>query len=90
MQTIYKYPISITQSFSYLQIPKNAIPLSVHEQNNQICLWAQVDPSQSIVNVPIHIVPTGETIPDYQDTKFIGTVHINHLVFHIFMGITTE
>ena len=90
MQTIYKYPVNMTQSFYYLQLPKNAIPLSVHEQNNQICLWAQVDPSQPIVNIPIHVVPTGGTLPEYGDTKFIGTVHVDQFVFHIFIGIIQE
>ena len=60
--------------------------LSVHEQREQVCLWALVDPEEKKTEQRMfHIAGTGFDIKD-NSLRFIGAVHLysSSLVFHIF------
>lgn len=84
MQIVWKYHIAITHE-QFLELPENAVILSVMVQNHLPCIWVKVDPQANIVRRRIHIYGTGHpiTIPAL---PYIGSFQMNGgaLVFHVF------
>ena len=86
MKTVYKYPLSITDT-KVIQMPKGAEILTVQFNDwSGLCLWALVDPSQELENVKIRIAGTGHAIEE-DIVKYIGTFQLQGgaLVFHAFV-----
>lgn len=70
-----------------LKIPMGAEILSTHVQRNSACIWARVNPEATLETRHFIIVGTGHEISDrYAESKFIGTVLMDHgaFVFHVF------
>lgn len=93
MQSIYKYKITEkVNEISIINLPKGAKVLSVAQQNEDIYMWAMVNP-ETVKLVPrlTYVAFTGKKIPPevVENFKFIGTVHycgeITPLVLHIFV-----
>jgi len=86
--TIYKYELIITDE-QIIDMPIDAIILSVHKQNNKLCLWAKVNPKIAKYTEArcIHIYGTGNPI-FIQKEIFIGTVVFEEhgAVWHVFEG----
>jgi hypothetical protein len=84
-RTIWKFPLRGT-FHQIVEMPEDAKIISVAEQGELICLWAEVDPNaQCRTKRGIAIYGTGRTIPDDPGT-FIGTVMLRGgaLVYHIY------
>lgn len=91
MQTIYKYPLEITDK-QEITILKGAKPLCVNfDGNNQLCLWVQVNDLAGKEEKTFYVVGTGNPIPE-DEMEYIGSVKDNvtnkNTVFmwHIFIG----
>lgn len=80
MKTIWKYIIQ--PDTTEIEIPEDFEPLSIQMQRGDLCIWAKVTPGKSMKWVKIHVIGTGHVFRDAG--KFIGTVQIDDLVFHIF------
>lgn len=82
MKTIWKF---VLQPVCELEIPKGAELLSLHEQGEDICLWALVDPAAEKEVRKFCGFGTGHDVPD-TPLKFIGTAHLRGgaLVFNVF------
>lgn len=85
---IFKYELEVINSQT-LQLPADAVILSVKNQNEKICLWAIVDPdSNKLQDRRIRLFGTGHTFPDAyeEEFKFIGTVVQmgGQFVWHVF------
>lgn len=78
---IYKYDLS----GGTVQLPKNATILKVAEQNDHLCLWANVDSSDEPLELrSFEAIPTGIPL-DERPRRYIDTVLLsNGLVFHIY------
>jgi hypothetical protein len=89
MRKIYKYVLKITDD-QYVLLPKGAKPLSVDIQEGNLCLWAEVNTSESqTVNLHVRILATGESIPETQEQdamRFIGTFQNGWFVGHVYAG----
>lgn len=96
MRVIWKYPLEITD-LQCVMMPEHATILSVHEQNGQICLWAEVRAENTPSRRQIEIIGTGNPIEYHAPSKdgwlgghierrFIGTVVESRrpLVWHVF------
>ena len=73
MRTIHKYPLEIFDIVT-VEMPRGAKAIAVAEQAGKLCLWAEVDDSESVM-VPqaFRIVGTGNRL--YGDEgRHIGTV----------------
>jgi hypothetical protein len=85
MRTVYKY--FLNPDITVLALPYGAEVLSVHEQHEQVCLWALVDPDpiNGTVDRKFKTVGTGHDITE-TNLQFIGSVHLigGALVFHVF------
>ncbi len=89
MTIIYKYRLDIVDE-QRVEMPIDSTILSVHNQDNQVMMWAKVG---AIVqgNVPMHwvtigIFGTGQELPDdIEDAVFLGTVLTGNgqLVWHV-------
>lgn len=70
-------------------MPKGATILCAREQGNDVCVWAEVDPWQTMKELRyFDIYGTGHDISDegVPPRKYIGTAHLmnGRLIFHVF------
>ena len=82
---IRKYTLDTSAPLK-LNIPKGAIVLTVHEQNNKICIWLAV-PSDGVHEDRVFVVfPTGEYIQTGMgiDYSYLGTAFTGKTVWHVF------
>jgi hypothetical protein len=84
MDSIWKYGLDIADT-QELPLPLGAEILSVGVQNDNLVLWAICDPYQQTRSPrTIEIFGTGHSIDRDTRRKFIGTVQMSSLVWHIF------
>jgi len=85
MKTIFKYVLPQVDEVR-VSMPVFAEVLSVGVQNNEICVWALVDPKIPSLLRTFRIAGTGHPTQDPDKWKFLGTVHLygGALVFHVF------
>lgn len=83
MTTIWKYNL---RPGCTVDMPKGAKLLHVAEQNDDVCLWAQVDPLAPLEARRFAILGTGHDMPDYFKMEYIGTALMRNLnlVFHVY------
>lgn len=86
---IYKYQITPTSGFSDYCIVEMAIGaniLKVFEQDGNICIWAEVQPTNKPEDRYFKVIPTGGEIPEQMgsDFKYLDSVFIDWLVFHVY------
>lgn len=86
MKTIWKFEVKARDVETVVNMPKSAEIIHVHGQNEQVCLWAIVDPEAEKEERRFAIVGTGHLMFDPAIHKYIGTAHVllGHLVWHIF------
>lgn len=87
MKKIYKYPLTLTDT-QFVELPLGAEILTAQMQDNQLCLWAMVNTLSEAVkkNRRIEIIGTGNPVPT-GNLKYISTVQIGGLVFHVFENV---
>ena len=85
MTTIWKY--TITPSVLFYSMPEGSKILIAKEQNNEVCLWAEVDPNRPVEMRKIMIYGTGHPIPQ-EPQEYVGTAHLHNgaLVLHVYVG----
>ena len=85
MWTIHKQKLQIMDE-QLIEVGATSEILSVAMQKDELCIWYTfntLDPKKAKIKIYIH--GTGHKITDDQ-TKFIGTVLLEYLVFHVFNG----
>jgi hypothetical protein len=83
--TIWKY--TLVGGYNTFDMPKGAKILSVAAQDDDVCIWALVDPSAPKVSRQILALGTGHDAPDgIEKTAYIGTAMLagGTLVIHVF------
>jgi hypothetical protein len=84
VRTIYKYPLEL-KSTQTLQIRNGSIPLHVgKDPQGFICLWCEVH--EHALNVPavIHMVGTGQPLPN-EAQMHIGSITVGEFVWHFYL-----
>ena len=83
MNTIYKYPIVITDSQT-LTLPSRSVVTHVGlDPQGTPCIWAKVDTDSPPELFEIIVAGTGHPLPD--DILHLGSfVHLERLVWHVF------
>lgn len=89
---IYKYPLKVT-GFQNIELPPDAVVLSIQMQNHVPILWAMVgqlaldafDPVQAEVTM----IGTGDTdIGQHVDVDdYVTTIQMGAFVFHFFVKV---
>lgn len=82
--TIWKYEIPVTGSFS-VPMPKGSEIIAFQSQNDHLCIWAQVNPSNEKEERKFHLVGTGHEIPKTAG-HYWGTAQMANgsLVWHLY------
>lgn len=86
-RVIWKFPLRILDEQT-VEMPADAVLLSVAEQTDVVCLWAEVVPDRPTEKRRILIHGTGHAISG--EPRFIGTVLAldGRLVLHLYDGGT--
>jgi len=83
MTKIYKYPLSLYLQTQEVNLPKYHKILDIQKQDNEIVMWALVDPSLPTETITISIIGTGWTLSD--DYEYLKTVQDGAYVWHFFV-----
>lgn len=84
-KVVYKYKLQINKVIQEVVLPLGAQILCIKMQNDELCMWALVDPDQTYNEVvKIRCAGTGHEITE--DVEYIDTVMLldGELVFHFF------
>ena len=84
-KVVYKYKLQLTEVIQEVVLPQGAQILCIKMQNDELCMWALVDPDQTYNEVvKIRCAGTGHEITE--DVEYIDTVMLldGELVFHFF------
>jgi len=83
-KAIFKYTLDADRS-SDLLMPVGAKILHVHGQNDEMCVWAIVDPDAPMETRKFSIYGTGHPMNDEPEV-YIGSLHIfeEREVYHVF------
>lgn len=84
MQTIYKYPLEITDKQT-IAIHNGAKVLHIGNQHGILTMWAEVDAAETnpIVYETLYIVGTGNPVPDMA-RHHLGSAIIDPFVWHVY------
>ena len=87
-RSIFKYELKITDEQA-IKMPSQSEILTAQVQDGKIQLWAIVYPSNPKELIAIEIYGTGSPFPSMgmAERKYISTVQLNGLVWHIFQPI---
>ena len=87
MLTIWKFDIA--PGYNELDIPHGAQALTAQMQGGRMQLWALVDPDQQLIERrAFSVYGTGHVVPN-SPGRYVATVQIDALVFHVFDGSRT-
>lgn len=90
MKTIWKYTLSPNQA--EFEMPKGAKILSVQVQHDNVCMWVELEGTET--NFETRIIETFGTgqVMDEKKREFIGTfqLHGGTLVFHVYELLEVE
>lgn len=88
MFSIWKYPLS-PREIQDISMPEGAEILTVQNQNENICIWAKVDPNAPKVLRTFAVYGTGWDIVTNASMEYIGTVQLSRgeFVYHVFEWI---
>lgn len=80
---IWKFELK--QDICKVSMPRGARILNVHEQRDNPCLWAIVDPDAPKETRHFRVVGTGHTF-DPAGLEYIGTAHniMGYMALHVF------
>lgn len=88
-QVIWKFPFKLAGRTEVL-MPDGAKLLHVAQSNElgrggDLCVWAQVWPDFPKVRRVLRVFGTGQLgVPSRPDARYVGTVHIDGFVWHVF------
>ena len=86
MKSIWKFELN-PQDLKVI-IPVGAKLLTAQGQNDQICVWAEVDTKAEKEDVIFEVFGTGHDMPENMgtDREYVGTaqIHGGSLVFHVY------
>jgi hypothetical protein len=83
-RTIWKFPLSVTDH-QVIEMPSDAICLSVAVQAGVVCLWVEVDPATEPKKRLIRIYGTGHPMSEFPG-RYLNSFMLmgGDLVFHAY------
>lgn len=83
MTKVFKYEVPIVGD-GRVKLPIGAQILSAKIINRKLTFWARVDPQMESEERTFPVFGTGYAISSELKLKFIETVFVDNLVFHVF------
>ena len=84
MRTIYKYILE-ERDTNVIQMPELATILKVERQQDQICMWAEVDTTRPLTPYIFRIFGTGNSRPEDEMMTYLNTVIMDYFVWHVYL-----
>ena len=84
MITVHKYPLS-TRDETTVTVPTGHRFVHAAMQDGTITLWAVVDTESTPTWVSVRVAGTGYSMPWIKAYDYLGTVHDDKFVWHIFV-----
>jgi len=84
MRTIYKYILE-EHDTNVIQMPELATILKVERQQDQICMWAEVDTTRPLTPYTFRIFGTGNSHPEDEMMTYLNTVIMGYFVWHVYL-----
>ena len=81
---IFKYVLELEPEQTVDMHNINDGILSIQVQDDKVVMWASVDPTSETAPQKFIMVGTGHEIPVYNLMRYVDTVQLNGLVWHIF------
>lgn len=70
-----------------MKLPKGYIIRNIGMKQEVLTVWAEVDPfERELVNTHLQLVPTGITFNPVEFGEYIGTVHQEQFIRHIYQS----
>lgn len=82
--TIWKFPLRIASEQS-VRMPRGARALTAQMQDNELYLWAVVDPDEPLESVEVLVCGTGHQLPDLDGWRYLATAQETFYVWHVFV-----
>lgn len=86
MSTIFKYVVPLNPDHG-ITMPKDAELLHVAGQDNNICVWARVQPGNRPEKRSIYLAVTGGPVPAKDRYVGSGLLHDGRFVGHVFEAL---
>lgn len=82
MRMIWK--VNLNETDWKVSLPVGAVIVSAQYQRGDLCVWAIVDPDAEKEERKVHVIGTGNVVPD--GVSYVGTVQdtSGYLVWHVF------
>lgn len=80
MRAVWKFDL---EDGPVLRLPVGATVLTAQSQAGRLCLWAVVDPEAAREDRKVHVIGTGQPVPE--DVQYVGTVQEGPFVWHVFV-----
>jgi len=86
MKTIFKYNLGYPLEIKDIEFPKGAELLDAQVVDEEIFVWAKVDPEAEVETRTIRTLGTGHQVPEDENLKHIGTTQMfdGRLIWHVF------
>jgi len=86
MKTIFKYKLRFPSVIEDIEFPKGAELLDAQVVDEEIFVWAKVDPEAELETRTIRTLGTGHQVPEDENLKHIGTTQMlgGKLIWHVF------
>ena len=84
MRCVWKYELDLVDDWQLRPMPGGATVVNVDMQNGRLCLWAEVDPSLTLVDRWFVVEGTGHRFE--HRGRHLGTAHAygDKLVWHVY------
>ena len=82
MKAIWKYPLSFSEDYHEVAVPRGAQFIMAAMQHGQPTVWAEVDPSQPRATTTLSIHGTGHKVGDNE--HYIDSFSNGPFVWHVF------
>lgn len=84
MRVVYKYPLVL--GWNSISLPLEAEIVHIGEQNGQLQMWVEQDPSRPVTQRQFNVYGTG--YPIYNNNEHhLATVIVGDLVWHVYENI---
>ena len=84
MRVIYKYILE-ERDTNVIHIPELATILKVERQQDQICMWVEVDTTRPLTPYTLRIFGTGISLPEDEMLTYLNTVIMDYFVWHVYL-----
>lgn len=83
MRTIFKQKLDICDK-QVIELPLDFKMLHIGKQDGTPCLWYECDSDEQLVKLDIYGFGTGYRMDNLPPMVYIGTVQIDHFVWHYY------